>query len=210
MVGDPAGYAGPHPDIRQLACDSINQLRTITQMRQDIRDRWPQLPVTLENIAVRCQSTWYGIVDSDEGAGRGNYSVAIIDIDSGGRAASFMLEAIQPADGGEWKRHAMPGGVGRRESADERESVMFFLGALMSVGGVARSDRSASFRVEYTGGSSFESPFVDNYAIVLTPTISPAYPAESADFSWVDRNGDVIDSAWIGPSHAGGSAESRR
>lgn len=140
---------------------------------------------------------------------RGNYSVAIIDIDSGDRVASFMLEAIQPADGGEWKRYAMPGGIGRRGPADERESVMFFLGALMSLGGVARSDRSASFRVEYAGGSSFESSFVDNYVIVLTPTISPAYPAEAADFSWVDHNGDVIDSAWIGPGHAGGSAKHR-
>lgn len=198
MVGDPTGYAGPHPDIQQLACEAINQLHTINQMRQDAGDRWPQLPVALEDIAVRCQATWYGVVDGDEGADRGNYSVAIIDVDSGGRVASFMLEAVQPADGDGWKRYAMPGGIGRRESDDERESVMFFLGALMSVGGVARSERSASFRVEYAGGSTFESPFVDSYAIVLTPTISPAYPTEAADFSWIDNNGDVIDSAWVG------------
>lgn len=204
MVGDPTGYARPHPDIRQLACDSINPVR------QHLPGRDPKRVATVEDITARCQATWYGIVDGDAGSDRANYSVAIIEDDSGDRVAWFMLEAVQAPGEEEWKRYAMPGGIGRRESADERESVMFFLGALMSVGGVARSDRSASFRVEYTGGSSFESPFVDNYAIVLTPTISPAYPAESADFSWVDRNGDVIDSAWIGPSHAGGSAGSRR
>lgn len=51
MVGDPTGYAGPHPDIRQLACDTINS------MREHAPDPALFPAATLENVAVRCQAT---------------------------------------------------------------------------------------------------------------------------------------------------------
>lgn len=201
MSTDPTGAAGPHPDLRELYCDALGQLR---QQMSNHPGAGPPIPANLQpdDLTVRSQRTWYGVEGFSAEINGSNYAAAIVQFSDGANHFSFFMEAKQPDGSGEWLRAGTSGGARPQQQLDDSGGFNLSGGSHVCVGGLTqRCPKLKAIEVEHADGSRVSAPVGDDGAIiVLAPIMSEPSPSDEVIVRYLDGDGNAIseDRAWIG------------
>lgn len=192
------GIAGPHPDMRELACYNANT--TAEYSRKDGRDfTWPSRPFTPEDLTIVGQRTWHNAPSIYLSMDGGSLTVALIEARVEGHRYGGMIEAVINPGKEDWG--LLSGGFGERPEGrplggDSGGAGRRYVGLQVSESGVLSNVHA--IEIEYIDGTINRAEAGDDGCIILFSS-APGWDEAEAEITarYVDASNNTIQSHTI-------------
>ena len=217
MATDPTGYAGPHPDLRPLFRDALEQMRA--QMAEHPGPGTDQQGLPSEtqstDVTVRSQRTWHDIRVPDPTMSGVDLSAGIVQFSDGPKHYSFFIEAVRRPDSTDWQHAGISGGERPAGELDRAGGFMITGGQYVCVGRLRgkpgfvarllqrllRRKPFGHIEVEHADGMTYRASVEDDGGcIVFAPIVESVAADDQITVRYLDESGRVMtqDRTWIG------------